>query len=120
MPDSTFDRPDLSAFTRLDGLGLEVTGQHIEPDHAVLACRIAREDWWCRRRGCQGLGLDTVIRCLAHAPYGWRTFIIRNQDNAGVAALIDDFSNRRRIHSSLGGTLAIDCVPHQSAWTRAV
>ena len=29
--DSTFDRPDLSAFTRLDGLGLEVTSQRIEP-----------------------------------------------------------------------------------------
>ena len=29
--DSTFDRPDLSVFTRLDGLGLEVTGQRIEP-----------------------------------------------------------------------------------------
>lgn len=34
--------------------------------------------------------------------------------------LIDDFSNRCHIHSSLGGTLAIDCVPHQAAWTRAV
>ena len=29
--DSTFDRPDLSAFTRLDGLGLEATSQRIEP-----------------------------------------------------------------------------------------
>ena len=40
MSYATFDCPDLSAFTRLDGLGLEVTGQRIEPDHAVLACRI--------------------------------------------------------------------------------
>ena len=44
MPNVTFDRPDLSAFTRLDDLGLEVTGQRIWPDHAVLACRIAGED----------------------------------------------------------------------------
>ena len=44
MPNTTFDHPDLSAFTRLDGLGLEVTGQRIWPDHAVLACRIAGED----------------------------------------------------------------------------
>ncbi len=36
------DRPDLSAFTRLDGLELA------RPDHAVLACRIV-EDQWCRR-----------------------------------------------------------------------
>ena len=40
MPNTIFDCPDLSAFTRLDGLGLEVTGQRIEPDHTVLACRI--------------------------------------------------------------------------------
>ena len=31
-----FVRPDLSAFTRLDDLGLEVTGQRIGPNHAVL------------------------------------------------------------------------------------
>ena len=30
MPNTIFDRPDLSAFTRLDDLGLEVTGQRIE------------------------------------------------------------------------------------------
>ena len=39
---------------RRDGLGLEVRGQRIEPDRAVLACRIAGEDRWCRRCGCQG------------------------------------------------------------------
>ena len=47
MPDTIFDRPDSSAFTRPDGLGLEVTGQRIEPDHAVLACRITGEDRRC-------------------------------------------------------------------------
>ena len=36
MPHTTFDRPDLSAFTRLDGLGLEVTGQRIEADHGSV------------------------------------------------------------------------------------
>ena len=36
MPNITFDRPDLSAFTRLDDLGLEVTGQRIEPDHGSV------------------------------------------------------------------------------------
>ena len=63
---------DLSAFTRLDDLGLEVTGQHMWPDHAVLACRITGEDRWCRRCGCQGTLRDTVVRRLAHEPYGWR------------------------------------------------
>ena len=40
MPHTTFDRPDLSAFTRLDGLGLEVWGQRVEKSQTVLACRI--------------------------------------------------------------------------------
>ena len=47
MPSTIFDRPDVSAFTRLDGLGLEVTDQSVEPDHVVLACRITGEDRWC-------------------------------------------------------------------------
>lgn len=76
MSNTTFDRPDLSAFTRLDDLGLEVTGQRIWPDHAVLACRIAGEDRWCRRCGCQGISRDTVIRRPAHEPYGWRHTIL--------------------------------------------
>ncbi len=76
MSNTTFDRPDLSAFTRLDDLGLEVTGQRMWPDHAVLACRIVAEDRWCQRCGCQGVARDTVIRRLAHEPYGWRpTFL---------------------------------------------
>ena len=76
MPSATFDRPDLGAFTRLDGLGLEVTGQRIEPDRAVLACRIVGEDRWCRRCGCQGEARDTVVRRLAHEPRGWRPTIV--------------------------------------------
>ena len=76
MPNTIFDRPDLSAFTRLDDLGLEVTGQRIWPDHAVLACRITGEDQWRRRCGCQGISRDTVVRRLAHEPYGWRPTIL--------------------------------------------
>ena len=37
-------RPDLTTFCRLDELGLEVTGQRLETDRAVLACRITDED----------------------------------------------------------------------------
>ena len=76
MSNTIFDRPDLSAFTRLDALGLEVTGQRMWPDHAVLACRITGEDRWCRRCGCQGEARDTVVRRLAHEPYGWRPTIL--------------------------------------------
>ena len=76
MSNATFDRPDLSAFTRLDDLGLEVTGQRIWPDHAVLACRIAGEDRWYRRCGCQGISRGTVVRRLAYEPCGWRLMIL--------------------------------------------
>ena len=76
MPNTIFDRPDLSAFTGLDGLGLEVTGQRVEADHAVLACRITGEDRWYRRCGCQGTLHDTVVRRFAHEPYVWHPTIL--------------------------------------------
>ncbi|MFH5821210.1 ISL3 family transposase [Georgenia sp. AZ-5] len=72
MPDVTFARPDLTTFARLDELGLEVVGQRLEPDRAVLACRVVEPDEWCRRCGCEGSPRDTVIRRLAHEPLGWR------------------------------------------------
>jgi hypothetical protein len=40
VPDATFACPDLTTFCRLDELGLVVFGQRLEPDRAVLACRI--------------------------------------------------------------------------------
>jgi transposase len=72
MPDATFARADLTTFTRLDALGLEVTGQRIEPERAVLACRVVDDDRWCRRCGCEGAPRDSVVRELAHEPFGWR------------------------------------------------
>jgi transposase len=72
LPDATFARPDLTTFCRLDELGLEVLGQRLEPDRAVLACRVMEADQWCRRCGCEGTPRDTVLRRLAHEPLGWR------------------------------------------------
>jgi transposase len=72
VPDATFAAPDLTTFARLDELGLEVTGQLLEPDRVVLACRVVEPDRWCRRCGCQGAPRDTVTRRLAHEPLGWR------------------------------------------------
>ena len=72
MSDATFACPDLTTFCRLDELGLEVIGQRLEPDRAVLACRVVEPDQWCRRCGCEGTPADTVIRRLAHEPLGWR------------------------------------------------
>ncbi len=72
MADATFACPDLTTFARLDELGLEVVGQRLEPDRAVLACRVVEPDQWCRRCGCEGVARDTVVRRLAHEPFGWR------------------------------------------------
>jgi transposase len=72
LSDATFACPDLTTFCRLDELGLVVTGQRLEPDRAVLACRVVEPDQWCRRCGCEGVPRDTVVRRLAHEPLGWR------------------------------------------------
>ena len=72
MSDATFACPDLSTFCRLDELGLQATGQRLEPGRAVLACRVVDEDAWCRRCGCRGAPRDSVVRRLAHEPLGWR------------------------------------------------
>ncbi len=71
-PDTGFACADLTTFCRLDELGLEVTGQRLDPDRAVLACRVVAPDQWCRRCGCEGSPRDTVTRRLAHEPFGWR------------------------------------------------
>ena len=49
-----------------------MTGQRLEPNRAVLACRVIDDDRWCRRCGCEGAPRDSVVRELAHEPFGWR------------------------------------------------
>ena len=71
MSDATFAAPDLTTFCRLDELGLVVVGQLVEPGRAVLACRVVAADPWCRRCGCEGRARDSVVRALAHEPFGW-------------------------------------------------
>ena len=76
MSDATsqtgFACPDLTTFCRLDELGLQAVGQRLEPDRAVIACRVVDDDRWCRDCGCEGSPRDSVTRELAHAPQGWR------------------------------------------------
>ncbi|NUW39570.1 transposase [Nonomuraea rhodomycinica] len=55
-----FACPGLTKFARLDELGLEVTGQRVEFDRAVLAGRVVGADQWCRRCGCEGVPRDPV------------------------------------------------------------
>ncbi len=81
VPDATFTTPDLTTFTRLDALGLFATGQRLEPDRAVLECRVSPrgEDAFCHQCGAQGAARGTVARRLAHEPLGWRptTLLVR-------------------------------------------
>ena len=76
MADATFATPDLTTFARLDGLGLRVTGQFLEPDRAVLACRVVDRGDTYRRCGEQGRPRDSTTRRLAHEPFGWRPTIL--------------------------------------------
>ena len=48
----------------------------MEPDRAILRCRVVEPDRWCRRCGCQGAARDTVVRRLAHEPFGWRPTVL--------------------------------------------
>jgi hypothetical protein len=75
MLNATFCCPDLDTFCRLDRLGLSVTGQQIHDDHAVLACRVLEADDCCQECGARGVARDTVLRRLAHVPFGWRPTI---------------------------------------------
>ena len=61
----------------MDELGLVVVGQRLEPDRAVLACRVADSDEWCQCCGCEGAPRDTVVRRLAHEPFGWRPTVLQ-------------------------------------------
>jgi hypothetical protein len=70
--DATFDAADLTVFCRLDGLGLQVVGQRVDRDRAVLSCRVVEPDGWWLRGGGEGVVRDSVVRRLAHEPFGWR------------------------------------------------
>lgn len=50
VSNATLAVPGLTTFTGLDGLGGEVTGQGLEPERAVLSCRVVEPDEWCHRR----------------------------------------------------------------------
>ena len=79
MLHATFATPDLTVFCRLDELGLVAVGQCLESDRAVIECRVAEPDPWCRGCGSQGLSRGTDTRLLAHEPFGHRptTLLVR-------------------------------------------
>ncbi|SMX65576.1 zinc-finger of transposase IS204/IS1001/IS1096/IS1165 [Brevibacterium antiquum] len=72
MSKPIFSIPDLTTFARLDTLDLTCIGQHITAHKAVLKCRPNTADDRCRRCGGHGDIRDTVLRRLAHEPFGHR------------------------------------------------
>lgn len=74
MINATFSNPDLTTFCRLDELGLVAVGQRLDPDRAVLLCKVVEHPSHrrCHHCGDDGVARDTVIRRLAHEPLGWR------------------------------------------------
>lgn len=72
MLHATFATPDLTVFCRLDELGLVAVGQRLAPDRAVIECRVAEPDPWCRGCGSRALSRGTDTRQLAHEPFGHR------------------------------------------------
>lgn len=74
MAKPTFSIPDLTTFCRLNDLDLTCIGQHITAHNAILKCRPNTTDNWCHRCGGHGEIRDTVLRRLAHEPFGhWPT-----------------------------------------------
>lgn len=76
---ATFATPDMTVFCRLDELGLVAVGQRLDSDRAVIECRVADPDPWCRGCGGQALSRGTGTRLLAHEPFGHRptTLLVR-------------------------------------------
>ena len=99
MADATFADPDLTTFVRLDGLGLEVSGQFLEPDRAILACRVVDGDDRCQRCGEPGRPRDSTTRRLAHEPFGWRPTLLL-VTVAGSAATGADVCGGRTLSSA--------------------
>jgi hypothetical protein len=113
--DATFATPDLTTFCRLSELGLEVTGQRLERDRAVLVCRVVEPDRWCRRCGCEGLARDTVTRRLAHEPFGWRP--TTRQCPAGWWALrVDPRCLLAAVDCGDGGSIAVGLEERHGAF----
>ena len=64
MANTIFTWPDLTTFCALNDLGLVVAGPRLEPDRAVLACRVSDSNQWCRDFGCHGVPRGAVMRTL--------------------------------------------------------
>ena len=92
MFNATFSCPDLDTSARLDALGLSVTGQLIDDDRAVLACRVVEPDEWCRR-------LD--VPADQRADYERVATLLVENINAAVTAVESSGQRPRRVRPRL-------------------
>lgn len=69
-----------------------VVGQRVDPNRAVIGCRVAQPGTWCRGWGSQGLSRGTGTREFAHEPFGRRPTVLlvrlRRYKCSGVRALL--------------------------------
>lgn len=80
MAQATLTDPDLDAFCRLNEPGLTAISQRIEPDLAVLECRLRtlnELDPWHRKRDQQSVARGTFTRQLALVPLRWRPTMLK-------------------------------------------
>ena len=84
--------------------------------HADRGTQFTSEKLAAYMRAAQG---TVSMGTLTTEYYYRRTFTTRDQVYTGVATWIEDFYNRRRIHTSLGGKTPIEYELHQAAWTTA-
>ena len=68
--------PCLDQFCRLDRLGLSVVAQRVEPGYTMLSCVPTTAPTPCPVCGHSGRRHDTVIRRVAHVPFGWKPTIL--------------------------------------------
>ena len=104
--------PDLTTFCRLDELGLVVIGQRLEPDRAVLACRVVEPDRWCRR-----CGVRRVAAGQRDPPVGARAVRVATDDAAGHGAPLPVLRLRARVAAGHqpGGRAAGQAVAPRAA-----
>lgn len=124
LRDAAFACSGLDHVCRLDELGLEVVGQRLDPDRAVLACRVVEPDGsderWYRRCGCEGAPRDAALRRLAHEPLRWR-WLVRSLSVPGWVQVSSSFPttcrsrvsrpSRAHTHRSLKSGKAVELIP---------
>jgi putative acetyltransferase len=75
--DLAFGPADLAAFCRSTSSAWRSPGNASSPPgRSVLPCRVVPaadcDERWCQDCGCEGVPRDSVVRRLAHEPFGWR------------------------------------------------